>query len=175
MLARARSTTDRRLAEAARVGRRLADPVPRERRRQPRADGLEHAASGGAAAEGRSAARRHRHGSRRRPRLRRCHRWRAAPALSTRSMQPAYRHPRHDEETDPGEPGVDIYRLRKFQRSNQNTCINQRPLVKVGDMVKRRARSSPTARRPTWANWRSARTCSSRSCRGTATTSRTRS
>src|SRR6056297_1517183 len=32
-----------------------------------------------------------------------------------------------------GDPGVDIYRLRKFQRSNQNTCINQRPLVKVGD------------------------------------------
>jgi DNA-directed RNA polymerase subunit beta len=36
-----------------------------------------------------------------------------------------------------GDPGVDIYRLRKFQRSNQNTCINQRPLVKVGDMVKK--------------------------------------
>ena len=32
-------------------------------------------------------------------------------------------------------PGVDIYNLRKFQRSNQNTCINQRPLVKVGDRV----------------------------------------
>ncbi|ATR22812.1 DNA-directed RNA polymerase beta chain [Roseomonas mucosa] len=31
--------------------------------------------------------------------------------------------------------GVDIYRLRKFQRSNQSTCINQRPLVKVGDRV----------------------------------------
>jgi len=35
----------------------------------------------------------------------------------------------------PGDPGVDIYRLRKFQRSNQNTCINQRPLVNVGDVV----------------------------------------
>jgi len=34
-----------------------------------------------------------------------------------------------------GDPGVDIYRMRKFQRSNQNTCINQRPLVKVGDTV----------------------------------------
>src|SRR4029453_5833355 len=31
--------------------------------------------------------------------------------------------------------GVDIYRLRKFQRSNQSTCINQRPLVKVGGGV----------------------------------------
>lgn len=34
------------------------------------------------------------------------------------------------------EPVVDIYKLSKFQRSNQNTCINQRPLVKVGDLVK---------------------------------------
>ena len=34
-----------------------------------------------------------------------------------------------------GDPGVDIYRLRKFQRSNQNTCINQKPLVKVGDII----------------------------------------
>jgi DNA-directed RNA polymerase subunit beta len=32
-------------------------------------------------------------------------------------------------------PGVDIYTLRKFQRSNHNTCINQKPLVKVGDVV----------------------------------------
>ena len=38
-------------------------------------------------------------------------------------------------ETDPTKPGVDIYRLMKYQRSNQNTCINQRPLVKVGDSV----------------------------------------
>ena len=35
----------------------------------------------------------------------------------------------------PGESGVDIYTLMKFQRSNQNTCINQRPLVKVNDTV----------------------------------------
>ncbi|MEZ5924396.1 MAG: DNA-directed RNA polymerase subunit beta [Hyphomicrobiaceae bacterium] len=42
---------------------------------------------------------------------------------------------RATEEQDPSKPGVDIYRLRKFQRSNQNTCINQRPLVKVGDKV----------------------------------------
>jgi len=39
------------------------------------------------------------------------------------------------DDIDPGDPGVDIYRLRKFQRSNQNTCITQRPLVKVGDRV----------------------------------------
>ncbi len=35
----------------------------------------------------------------------------------------------------PGESGVDIYSLQKFQRSNQNTCINQRPLVKVNDVI----------------------------------------
>ncbi|MGB2932508.1 MAG: DNA-directed RNA polymerase subunit beta, partial [Methyloceanibacter sp.] len=42
---------------------------------------------------------------------------------------------RATEETDPSKSGVDIYNLRKFQRSNQNTCINQRPLVRVGDAV----------------------------------------
>ncbi|MEM7441285.1 MAG: DNA-directed RNA polymerase subunit beta, partial [Pseudomonadota bacterium] len=44
---------------------------------------------------------------------------------------------RATEDLEPGDPGVDIYRLRKFQRSNQNTCINQRPLVKVGDPVQK--------------------------------------
>jgi DNA-directed RNA polymerase subunit beta len=41
----------------------------------------------------------------------------------------------NDEETRPGEVGVDIYNLTKYQRSNQNTNINQRPLVKVGDVI----------------------------------------
>jgi DNA-directed RNA polymerase subunit beta len=44
---------------------------------------------------------------------------------------------RATEDLDPTKSGVDIYRLMKFQRSNQNTCINQRPLVKVGDQVKK--------------------------------------
>ncbi len=44
---------------------------------------------------------------------------------------------RATEELDPSKSGVDIYRLMKFQRSNQSTCINQRPLVKVGDTVKK--------------------------------------
>ncbi|MGB6586642.1 MAG: DNA-directed RNA polymerase subunit beta [Pseudolabrys sp.] len=44
---------------------------------------------------------------------------------------------RATDETDPTKPGVDIYRLMKYQRSNQNTCINQRPLVKVGDRVEK--------------------------------------
>src|SRR5689334_6545628 len=40
---------------------------------------------------------------------------------------------RASEETDPTRPGVDIYRLQKFQRSNQNTCITQKPLDGSGD------------------------------------------
>ena len=43
----------------------------------------------------------------------------------------------NDEETDAGEAGVDIYNLTKYTRSNQNTCISQRPLVKEGDAVTR--------------------------------------
>jgi DNA-directed RNA polymerase subunit beta len=72
------------------------------------------------------------------------------------------------------EMGADIYGLTKFKRSNQNTCINQRPIVRVGTARgegagpggwavhgKGRARARPE-------------TCSSPSCRGAATTSRTR-
>lgn len=44
---------------------------------------------------------------------------------------------RATEDLDPSKSGVDIYRLAKFQRSNQSTCINQRPLVSVGDRVKK--------------------------------------
>ena len=43
----------------------------------------------------------------------------------------------NDDETAAGEVGVDIYNLIKYTRSNQNTNINQRPIVKVGDMVER--------------------------------------
>ena len=43
----------------------------------------------------------------------------------------------NDDETVAGEAGVDIYNLTKYTRSNQNTCINQRPLVKPGDVVVR--------------------------------------
>ncbi|PCJ17172.1 MAG: DNA-directed RNA polymerase subunit beta [SAR86 cluster bacterium] len=42
-----------------------------------------------------------------------------------------------DEETGAGEAGVDIYNLTKYTRSNQNTCISQRPLVKEGDAISR--------------------------------------
>jgi DNA-directed RNA polymerase subunit beta len=42
-----------------------------------------------------------------------------------------------DAETTSAEPGVDIYNLTKYTRSNQNTCINQRPLVNAGDRIAR--------------------------------------
>jgi len=42
----------------------------------------------------------------------------------------------NDDETSAGEAGVDIYNLTKYTRSNQNTCINQRPLVKANDVIK---------------------------------------
>lgn len=44
---------------------------------------------------------------------------------------------RATEETDPTRPGVDIYRLQKFQRSNQSTCITQKPLIRAGDVVRK--------------------------------------
>ncbi|MGE0081151.1 MAG: DNA-directed RNA polymerase subunit beta [Thiohalomonadaceae bacterium] len=43
----------------------------------------------------------------------------------------------NDDETEAGESGVDIYNLIKYTRSNQNTCLNQRPLVKIGDVIAR--------------------------------------
>lgn len=43
---------------------------------------------------------------------------------------------RTEEEEDSDTPGVDIYNLIKYTRSNQNTCINKKPIVKIGDIVK---------------------------------------
>ena len=43
----------------------------------------------------------------------------------------------NDDETDASESGVDIYNLTKYTRSNQNTCINQRPLVRSGNRIAR--------------------------------------
>ena len=43
----------------------------------------------------------------------------------------------NDDEVQPGGLGVDIYNLTKYTRSNQNTCINQKPLIKPGDVVAR--------------------------------------
>ena len=88
---------------------------------------------------------------------------------ATRIVSARPRRPR------PTASGVDIYNLLKFQRSNQNTCITQRPLVKVGDQVQA---GDIIADGPSTAVGRAgarAATCWSRSCRGTATISRIRS
>ena len=44
---------------------------------------------------------------------------------------------RATEDLDPTKSGVDIYRLMKFQRSNQDTCLNQKPIIKMGDKGKK--------------------------------------
>ena len=72
------------------------------------------------------------------------------------------------------EVGADIYQLTKFKRSNQNTCINQKPIVTWAN-GSRRATCSPTVPAPKTANSRSAATSWWRSCRGAGTTSKTRS
>ena len=87
---RSHGAVHRRLAEAARLGRGLAHPVPRERRCEPRADGLEHAAPGRAAAPRAGAVCRHRHGIHHGARLRRGDR--GAPVRHHRlRRQPAHR------------------------------------------------------------------------------------
>src|SRR5699024_3139695 len=43
----------------------------------------------------------------------------------------------HDSETSADESGVDIYNMTKYTRSNQNTCLNQKPLVSPGDVIER--------------------------------------
>ena len=61
-------------------------------------------------------------------------------------------------EEDRRDAGVDIYNLIKYQRSNQNTCINQKPVVIRGN-GSTRATCWPTGRRPTSASWRWGATC----------------
>lgn len=80
----------------------------------------------------------------------------------------------NDEEATAGEVGVDIYNLTKFTRSNQNTNINQRPVVKVGDHIARGdvvadGASTDLGELALGQNMTIA------SCRGTATTTKTRS
>ena len=135
---RERGAVHRRVAEAARLGRRLARPVPRERRREPRADGIEHAAPGGAAAAGAQPVRRHRHGVHHRARFGRGGRRRGGRApwtTSTASASSCAWKGRVRADDISKEMGADIYPMTKFKRSNQNTCINQKPIVRVGQKV----------------------------------------
>ena len=162
-----------RVAEAARFGGGGADPVPRERRRQPRADGLEHAAPGGAARARRGAVRRHRHGRRGRPRFRRRHR-RAPHRRRRPGRRHPYRHPRdrRDRSDQARRRHLPADEVPALEPEHLHQPASAGEGGRSGDA---RATSSPTVPRPISASSRSAATCSSRSCRGTATTSRTRS
>ena len=123
-----RGRPDRRLARADLVGRDGDDPVPRARRRQPGADGLEHAAPGGAAAGHRRAADRYRDGAPRGDRHRRRRCWPTTPG--TVSYVDA-----EQIVVDGKDGGQDEYELQKFMRSNQGTLIHQKPIVDVGTAV----------------------------------------
>ena len=123
----------RRLAEAARLGRRLAHPVPRERRREPRADGIEHAAPGGAAAP-RAGAVSSAPAWSTSPRATRarCIVARRSGTVDYVDSQRIVVRVEGETEATSREMGADIYPMTKFKRSNQNTCINQKPIVRVG-------------------------------------------
>ena len=81
----------------------------------------------------------------------------------------------NDDETSAGEVGVDIYNLVKYTALEPEHQHQPASAGEGGRPDRRAATWSPTAPRPTWASSRSGRTCWSRSCPGTATTSRTRS
>ena len=69
--------------------------------------------------------------------------------------------------------GMDEYHLAKYQRSNQSTCINHRPLVRVGDTVAAGRACWPTVLRPIMASSHWVRTSPWHTCRGKASTTRT--
>ena len=163
-----------RVAAPDRVGRGRADPVPRARRREPRADGLEHAAPGGADAALVHAAGRHGHRAHGGDRLRR--RGHRAPRRRGRlGRRVAHRGARqrgrgHGRRAGRRHLQPDEVHALEPEHLHQPAAAGAR---RQHDREGRRA--GGRSRRPTSASSRSARTCWSRSCRGTATTSRTRS
>ena len=164
----ARGRLHGRVAEADRLGGDRAHPVPRARRRQPRAHGRQHAAPGRPAAAADRAVHRHRRRGPRGPRRGRRH-----PRQGRRHGH--RRHRRHDRRRLRGQagphhaPALEVPPLEPGHLHQPEAAGRHR---RHGH---RRATSSPTARRPTRASSRSARTSSWRSCRGRATTTRTRS
>ena len=149
------------------VRRNRDDSVPRARRCQPRPDGCEHAASGGAAGSQRGAAGRYRHGTPCRRRRRRRHHHREG-RCGRRGF--GRLHHGHGTTTAPATPtGCASSPART--RAPAPTSVRSWTRVSAS----RSDRSSPTAPAPRTVRWPSARTCSSRSCRGKATTTRTRS
>ena len=133
-LARARAVHGRG-SDPDRLGGGLARALPGTRRCQPRADGRQHAAPGGAGA----CARRRRWSARASSAWRRSTRARWSPRAAAGVVDYVDTNRIvirvNDAETVAGEVGVDIYNLIKYQRSNQDTNIHQRPIVKRGDKL----------------------------------------
>ena len=100
-------------------------PVPGARRRQPRADGFQHAAASGAAAGCRAADRRHRHGSGRGPQQQH-----GGPGHAGRQSHLRRCHAHRDRHA------TSIH-MQKFQGLNERTCLNQKPIIKPGDKVEK--------------------------------------
>ena len=129
-------------AGAARLDRGGADPVPGARRREPRAHGLEHAAAERAAPLPAGAAGGHRAGGEGGAGLGRGHH-RAAGGTVTRVTADEIIVDAGDGRRPDGRPPLarlhqhDRYRVKKFWRTNQDTAINQRPLVQLGQKVGR--------------------------------------
>ena len=138
-----RGGPDGRFAQAGRFRRNGADSVPRERRCEPRADGLQHAAAGSAADRARSA-----------PLIGTGMEYKAAQDSGALWCWPGRTawlraFPLKDSRARRRNAYDREYKLIKFSRSNQGTCINQFPIVKNGDALKKGDRSSRTARPPT--------------------------
>ena len=154
-----------RVAEADRVGRDGADPVPRARRRQPRAHGRQHAAPGRAARCARPR-RTSAPASRPAPRATRAT-WCSPRTPAPSSTSPATRSPSTTRASARSRTACSSSAARTRARASTRSPSSPRATSS------RRATCSPTVRRRTRASSRWARTCSSRSCRGRATTSRT--
>ena len=144
-----------RLADPARLAGGGVDPVPRARRREPRAHGLEHAAPGGAAARHRAAARRHRARGEGGARIPARWSWRGAAGVvefvSRRPDRDPLRAQPEDEArtVDYGDrPDLDMYRLTKFRRSQPGHLHQPAAARERGQTREDGARSSRTARRP---------------------------
>ena len=156
-----------RLAEAAGLGGRRADPVPGARRREPRPDGREHAEAGRAAAALRGPARGHRRGVPRRGRRRRRGRGRGSRCRRRRlgrgdRRQGALGQPAHLQ-------AAEVPALEPGHEHQPEAARRRRRQGGQGPGHRRRRR------RPRPARSRSARTSWSPTCRGRATTTRTRS
>ena len=165
--ARGRGRLHGRLAEAARLGGGGADPVPRARRREPGAHGRQHAEAGRALAPLRGPARGHRGGVPRGGRRRRRGRGRGSPAWSTTSR------PTRSWSRSAAARCAPTSCRSSSGRTRARTSTRSRSSPPATGWS--RARSSPTGPRPRPARSRSARTWWSPTCRGRATTTRTRS